>query len=405
MANLLTTLILASTLLTPSGAHSPSSSSPSTNLNRLSRRSLKCSRTTLTGHPHCPLAHEATEGPYYIPHPLLRSDITEDREGLPLTLHIHVVDVETCEPATGVLVDVWHADAWGTYSGWSDHADAGPSESGSLEESDPEDLNSYFSHGDEGDEEYEEDNGPPGPPKDGKRPPPGRGGPPGGHPKRPPPNTSRFLRGIQPTSSAGNATFQTHFPGWYAGRSTHIHIRIHTGNTSIASNGTLLDEGRTAHTGQLFFLDEVVRDVSQNAWPYVSRLVDANGTRLEGAKGPQWNGDDGIFENDGGKGQIVQAVGNSAERFEGYIVVGVDLGADHTGEDMGPPGRGGPPGEDEGDDEKDGHGPDGERGPPRMGFMGFALPFVGGVAVASAGFLGWRWWSARRAAQRPITLE
>lgn len=67
--------------------------------------------------PDCVLMPELTEGPYYLDLDLVRSDITEDRPGLPLDLRVSVVDAQACEPIEGAAVDVWHCDAGGAYSG------------------------------------------------------------------------------------------------------------------------------------------------------------------------------------------------------------------------------------------------------------------------------------------------
>ncbi len=67
--------------------------------------------------PDCVLMPELTEGPYYLDLDLVRSDITEDRPGLPLDLRVTVVDADACEPIEGAAVDVWHCDAEGAYSG------------------------------------------------------------------------------------------------------------------------------------------------------------------------------------------------------------------------------------------------------------------------------------------------
>jgi protocatechuate 3,4-dioxygenase beta subunit len=56
-------------------------------------------------------------GAYYLPLHLVRSDITEGSEGLPLQLRLTVVNATTCKPIHGAVVDVWHADALGAYSG------------------------------------------------------------------------------------------------------------------------------------------------------------------------------------------------------------------------------------------------------------------------------------------------
>jgi protocatechuate 3,4-dioxygenase beta subunit len=65
----------------------------------------------------CVLAPELTEGPYYLDLDDIRSDITEDRDGLAFALTMKVVDAEKCEPIKDAAVDIWHCDAVGSYSG------------------------------------------------------------------------------------------------------------------------------------------------------------------------------------------------------------------------------------------------------------------------------------------------
>jgi protocatechuate 3,4-dioxygenase beta subunit len=76
-------------------------------------------RTTTepTTTPDCVLTPELTEGPYYLDLDLVRSDITEDRDGLAYDLVVRVVDADSCQPIKGAAVDVWHCDAEGVYSG------------------------------------------------------------------------------------------------------------------------------------------------------------------------------------------------------------------------------------------------------------------------------------------------
>lgn len=42
-----------------------------------------------------------------------------------------------------------------------------------------------------------------------------------------------YLRGIQTTNSSGQVIFTTIYPGWYAGRATHIHVEVTRGSTSL----------------------------------------------------------------------------------------------------------------------------------------------------------------------------
>src|SRR5207253_7817930 len=55
-------------------------------------------------------------------------------------------------------------------------------------------------------------------------------------------NGGTFMRGIQRTNVLGIATFRTVYPGWYQGRTVHIHVKVHV-------------RGNVVHTGPLYFPD------------------------------------------------------------------------------------------------------------------------------------------------------
>ena len=181
----------------------------------------------------CELTPEQAEGPFYLRTELLRRDITEGRPGMPLRLGLQVVD-GACEPIPGAVVDVWHADADGDYSAFRD--------------------------GSAPDEE-------------------GRG--------------STFLRGTQMTDGDGVAEFRTVYPGWYPGRTVHIHVKVHVG-------------GEDVFTSQLYFPDEVTDDVLATA-AYAHR-GDRDTT----------NGEDFIHD-----GENVLAIGGSEAARVGLMVLGV----------------------------------------------------------------------------------
>lgn len=107
-----------------------------------------------------------TEGPYYKTGNFTRSDIVEGQPGMPMTLTITVVDTN-CKPISNATVDIWHANALGQYSGVTD-------------------------------------------PKEGCA----------------TCGNATFLRGSQTTNAQGQVTFQTIFPGWYPGRTVHIHVKV-----------------------------------------------------------------------------------------------------------------------------------------------------------------------------------
>jgi protocatechuate 3,4-dioxygenase beta subunit len=69
--------------------------------------------------------------------------------------------------------------------------------------------------------------------------------------------SSRFLRGHQRSNAAGRAEFLTIFPGWYRGRTPHIHMKVSVG-------------GNQVHTGQVFFNEKVTAAVYKHE-PYASR--------------------------------------------------------------------------------------------------------------------------------------
>ena len=66
-----------------------------------------------------------------------------------------------------------------------------------------------------------------------------------------------FMRGIQRTDANGLARFRTVYPGWYRGRTVHIHVKVHV-------------SGNVVHTGQLYFPDSLTDRVFRRK-PYSRR--------------------------------------------------------------------------------------------------------------------------------------
>lgn len=163
----------------------------------------------------CVLAPEQTEGPFFTENDRLRRDVREGRPGVPLSLRTRVVAVSSCKPIRGAAVDIWHCDAGGTYSGFAQEGTEG----------------------------------------------------------------ERFLRGIQRTGRNGLAQFRTIYPGWYEGRTVHVHVRVYLG-------------GDVVHTGQLYFPDSLT-DVVYRRAPYSRRP--ARTTR---------NRDDAIYRNGGSRSML-----------------------------------------------------------------------------------------------------
>jgi protocatechuate 3,4-dioxygenase beta subunit len=65
----------------------------------------------------CVLTPEMTEGPYYVAGEKLRSDVRAGRPGTLLTLKLGVVGASSCKPIKNAVVEIWHCDAGGVYSG------------------------------------------------------------------------------------------------------------------------------------------------------------------------------------------------------------------------------------------------------------------------------------------------
>jgi protocatechuate 3,4-dioxygenase beta subunit len=160
--------------------------------------------------PGCVVRPAQTEGPFFVDGELERADIRSDarganvRPGTPLKLKFNVTRVggATCTALAGAQVHVWHSDAAGRYS------DAGV--------------------------------------------------------RRATDASPQFLRGYQFTDAVGAAQFLTIYPGWYGGRTAHIHFKIRLPATS-GTNARNLE-----FTSQLYF-DDALSDRVFAAAPYTSR--------------------------------------------------------------------------------------------------------------------------------------
>jgi protocatechuate 3,4-dioxygenase beta subunit len=107
-----------------------------------------------------------------------------------------------------------------------------------------------------------------------------------------------FMRGIQKTNAQGIATFQTVYPGWYQGRTVHIHIKVHLA-------------GNVVHTGQLYFPDAVTDAVYKRA-PYSNRP--GRDTR---------NTADNIYRNGGKRSSLSLRKPTKGAGYVGAITMGV----------------------------------------------------------------------------------
>ncbi|HVO54699.1 MAG TPA: intradiol ring-cleavage dioxygenase [Solirubrobacterales bacterium] len=190
----------------------------------------------------CVLAPELTEGPYWVDERLKRSDVRAGQSGVELDLSLYVYRADdSCEPEQGAVVDIWHCNAEGLYS----------------------------------DEAVNETSG------------------------------QTWLRGYQETDSAGLAKFTTIFPGWYSGRTVHIHLRVRTFEGST----------RTFNfTSQIFFSQSDIAAVLATS-PYSARGTTPDTT----------NAEDSIYQQGAKSGNNLQPAlsGSASSGFSATVGIGL----------------------------------------------------------------------------------
>jgi hypothetical protein len=178
----------------------------------------------------CVLTPSQTAGPYYLNLNLVRSDITEGKPGIPTRLFLNVVRASDCTPIPNAAVDVWHCDALGLYSGVASLGTAGQT----------------------------------------------------------------FLRGIQFTDAAGMTSFDTIYPGWYPGRTTHIHVKVRPTSTSEL-------------TSQMYFVQALNNRIAGRP-PYSTKGVN-----------PTTNAGDPLFLSE----TVVNVLGVSGGKLQLQLTLGV----------------------------------------------------------------------------------
>ena len=141
----------------------------------------------------CMLYPAQTLGPCYSSPVMAREDISDGITGLPLRLSFLVVKQDGCTPVPDAEIDIWHTGSNGVYSAFA---------SGIC------------------------------------------------NPDRIDVAGMRYCRGKQNTAANGQAHFSTVFPGWYTGRTIHIHFTVRVG-------------GRASVTSQLYFEDALSEEIMQ----------------------------------------------------------------------------------------------------------------------------------------------
>lgn len=203
----------------------------------------------------CWLTPITTEGPFYSDGPKMRQNITSDsttgviKTGVPLYLTITVLDTN-CQPVPNSVVDIWHCDKDGIYSGH-------PGQLGGL-------------------------------------------------------NTTGqdFLRGTQMTDANGKATFETIYPGWYPGRTTHIHFKAWLNSMEYVTSQFAFNED---HSAQVYATDHYKDHGQKNTT----------------------NANDGVFHNAAPQYLMLTTTYNEQlSRWEGIYTIGIDAPVNSAKEDM-----------------------------------------------------------------------
>jgi protocatechuate 3,4-dioxygenase beta subunit len=178
--------------------------------------------TTTEADGSCTLIPEETQGPYPLDlsanSEYFRSDITEGKTGIPLTLKLRLVNVGLeCAPIANARVDIWHCDKDGVYSGYSQ----------------------------------------PGVDTVGET----------------------FCRGIQLSDARGVVAFQTIYPGWYSGRITHIHFQVYLNSGLVATSQVAFPQDITASVYDSDLYDEHGQNTSVTS--FASDNVFSDGTQYQ----------------------------------------------------------------------------------------------------------------------------
>jgi protocatechuate 3,4-dioxygenase beta subunit len=153
----------------------------------------------------CLVRPQQTEGPFFVDGTPERCDLTVDRRGqaglgvpLALELQLALLGHGSARALSGARIDLWQCDAQGRYS---------------------------------------DTRGP-------------------GHATA----TPHFLRGYQLSDAAGRVRFATVFPGWYPGRTVHIHLKVRWGDAAMHREFT-----------SQFYFDDALTDTVQADPAYAQR--------------------------------------------------------------------------------------------------------------------------------------
>jgi protocatechuate 3,4-dioxygenase beta subunit len=133
-----------------------------------------------------------TLGPCYAQRPMTRKDISDGLGGLPMRLSFLLVKGDGCTPLPNATIDIWHSGSQGIYSAYAMGTICNPGSENVL--------------------------------------------------------SDMFCRGVQQSDANGRCDFDSVFPGWYKGRTIHVHF-------TVTVNGT------KTKTSQVYFEDPLVDEI------------------------------------------------------------------------------------------------------------------------------------------------
>jgi protocatechuate 3,4-dioxygenase beta subunit len=190
-----------------------------------------------------------TVGPYFVDERVNRSDLTTgtsdsnvtDATPLALAITVQQYNSSGCTALSGAQVDIWHADAGGKYSDESSEGTTG----------------------------------------------------------------ERYLRGYQVTDQNGLVSFKTIFPGWYSGRTVHIHVMVR----QFDSAGNQTFEWETQ-----FFFDPTLTNQIMATAPYNTRGTPDTS-----------NSQDDIYSQSSGKTLLTLTRTSEGTGYSAAITLGVQI--------------------------------------------------------------------------------
>jgi protocatechuate 3,4-dioxygenase beta subunit len=229
----------------------------------------------------CDVTPEGEIGPYFADDSaagfdrsniLSNLDGSNTQSGVPLTLTVNVVDAKKgCAAYVGAQVDIWHCNASGVYSDISSENTA----------------------------------------------------------------SEQWLRGYRLTDAKGQVTFETIIPGWYSGRTTHIHLRVRSAYSEASST---TDE---TNTTQCFFDQTFIDTLYTTVAPYSAE-----------GKNPTTNAGDRVYSQQEDGANVLTLTGDNTTGYRASVTIFLPITATYDaatpggagGPGGGFPGDGGPPG-------------------------------------------------------------